>query len=105
MAQSVDQLTPETAPVRYTVDFAAGCEELLPYLGGYHGFGTRIAEGVFHEEMVLPSWTNIQVQCDGADWPVRFGLGDWQIAPKAAVFGPTSRARGTSGNFTTILSR
>lgn len=92
MSHPTDQLAAEEAPVRYRVNFASGCEELLPYLGGYHGFGTRIMPGVFHEEMVLPSWTNIQVQSEGGDWPVRFGLGDWQIAPPAAVFGPTSSA-------------
>ena len=79
-----DHVPTEAAPVRYAVDFASGCDELQPYLGGYHGFGTRILPGFVHEEMVLPSWTNIQVQSEGADWPVRFGLNDYQIAPRAA---------------------
>lgn len=92
MSHPPDQIPPDVAPVRYSVNFASGCAELLPYLGGYHGFGTRIAEGVFHEEMVLPSWTNIQVQSEGGDWPVRFGNQPHQIAPPCAVFGPTSNA-------------
>ncbi len=92
MSHPPDQIAPDAAPVRYSVNFASGCEALQPYLGGYHGFGTRIGDGVFHEEMVLPSWTNIQVQSEGDDWPVRFGKQPYQIAPPCAVFGPTSNA-------------
>lgn len=90
MSHPVYELPADAAPVRYTVDFASGCDELLPYLGGYHGFGTRIVPGTFHEEIVLPSWTNVQVQSEGPDWPVRVGGDPYSIAPRAAVFGPTS---------------
>lgn len=83
----------EGEPVAYQVEFAAASPELLPYLGGYHGFRTRVAEGVLHTEMVLPAWINVQVQTAGSDWGIRIGTTNFDPLPRLMLTGPTSRAQ------------
>ena len=82
-----------TTPVSFSVEFAAPCEALAPYLGGYHIFKTRVAPGVLHEEMVLPAWTNIQIQTWGEDWSIRNTKNSFDPLPRAMVAGPTSGAQ------------
>lgn len=84
---------PDPAPVSFRVEFAAPCDDLLPYLGGYHSFHTRISDGVAHEEMVLPAWTNVQVQTDGGEWGIRIGQRRFDPLPRLMAAGPTSRAQ------------
>lgn len=79
--------------VDYRVRFAPASPELLPYLGGYHSFDTAVREGVLHEEMVLPAWTNVQVQTSGGAWGIRIGTESFDPLPRLMVTGPTSKAQ------------
>lgn len=79
--------------VAHQVRFAAASAELLPYLGGYHSFDTRVPEGLLHEEMVLPAWINVQVQTAGGEWGIRIGARNFDPLPRLMVTGPTSKAQ------------
>jgi AraC-like DNA-binding protein len=83
----------EQTPLSFRVAFAAPSDELAPYLGGYHSFHTEIGEGIAHEEMVLPAWTNVQVQTSGGEWGIRIGQRTFDPLPRLMVAGPTSGAQ------------
>lgn len=79
--------------IAHQVRFAAASPELLPYLGGYHSFETRVPAGLLHEEMVLPAWINVQVQTSGGEWGIRIGERHFDPLPRLMVTGPTSKAQ------------
>lgn len=79
--------------IGYQVDFAPASPPLLPYLGGYHSFHTRVPPGLLHEELVLPAWINVQVQTQGGEWGIRVAGRSFDPLPRLMVTGPTSSAQ------------
>lgn len=81
-----------SAGVAFKVDFHQPRAELSPFLGGINSYHTRVAPGVVHQEIFQPAWGCLRFQPYGDDWSMRYGAIDCRPVPRAAVFGPTSKA-------------
>jgi AraC-like DNA-binding protein len=90
-------ITPPNIPIGETgvghkIEFAAPSPDLAPYLGGFYSYHLRVADGIHHEEVFLPSWAHIRVLTYGSDWSMQIGRQTFFPVPRLSLCGPSSHA-------------
>jgi len=74
------------------VQFILPAPDLRRFVSGYHFYALNYPSGHIHHDLFYPAWANVRFYASDANW--RIGIGDrvFDPVPKAALFGPTSRA-------------
>lgn len=82
---------PVSSKLSFDVQFWTPDSRLEGLVSGYHLYSVALPPGERHRDVFFPAWANLRFHVAGDEWRVRIGNTVFNV-PRAAVFGPTSRA-------------
>ena len=86
----------------FDVDYWLPDPRLEGLVSGYHRYAVDLPPGERHLDVFFPGWANLRFHVAGNHWRVRLGGESFDV-PRAALFGPTSRAGYSEGGNGTVV--
>lgn len=85
------------------VQFILPAPDLRRFISGYHFYTLNYPRGHIHHDLFYPAWANVRFYASEADWRITIGDHGFDPVPKAALFGPTSRASASASGAGTLI--